>query len=172
MPKDDTFKSPLDEALFKQNMYWKIIVSLQKKIQQIISDNENLRDELMLWETGSEPIQIVEKVPIGKRVKTGVSPGHFDYQGGETSRLNLPYHNYQLAKPKYDPNDQKLLDSLDYKSLTKLERKVLAVYYNPNGSAYNSPKLTANAIYGKKDKNGSVKVCQTIKRIERKLNKS
>ena len=168
MPKSKALK----EAEFKNNMYWKIIVSLQKKIQDLINDNEHCREQLLLWETGSEPITLVEKVPLGKTVKTGVSPGHFDYQGGETSRLNLPYHNYHLAKPKIDPNDQKLLDSLNYKSLTNLERKVLAVYYNPNGSAYNSPKLTANAIYGKKDKNGSVKVCQTIKRIERKLNKS
>lgn len=170
--KHDVFESPLDEAQFKQNMYWKIIVSLQKKIQDLINDNESVRDQLLLWETGNDPIDMVEQVELPNKVKTGVSPGHFAYQGGETGRLDLPYHKYNLQKPKYDPNDQKLLDSLDYQSLTKLERKVLAVYYNPNGSAYNSPKLTANAIYGKSDKNGSVKVCQTIKRIERKLNKS
>jgi hypothetical protein len=51
MPKvkeDDVFESPLDEAQFKQNLYWKIIVSLQKKIQNLINDNEFVRDQL-LW---------------------------------------------------------------------------------------------------------------------------
>jgi len=174
-PKEERLskeQEALEEATHKQNMYWKIIQSLIKKIQIIVNDNEYLREQITLWETGNDPITLVEGVELTKPRLTGANPGSVHYQGGESKFLNMPFHDYQKEDKPIDPHDQELLDSLPYKTLTAKQREVVAVYYNPNGSAYGNQSLTAKEIYGDNSSKSRVKINQMLKRIDEKLNKS
>jgi len=175
----DPQEEQIEELKQDKNMYWKIIVSLQHKIQSLVKSVEYIAEEndrqgrdLLRWETGEEVKELVEGVELKTPVLTGANPGSVHYQGGETKFANLPFHNYEKESPTFDSNDQKLLDSLPYKTLTAKQREVVAVYYNPNGSAYGNQSLTAKAIYGNNSSKSRVKINQILKRIEIKLNKS
>ena len=103
----DPQEEQIEELKQDKNMYWKIIVSLQHKIQSIVKSVEYIAEEndrqgrdLLRWETGEEVKELVEGVELKTPVLTGANPVVFTIKVVKQS--SLIYH-FTTMKKSHQP---------------------------------------------------------------------